>query len=156
VAPDLTIPGHPEVFVLGDMAAVNAPDTGAPVPGVAQAALQMGAFAGRAIADETAGRQPPAIRPTFRYVDRGSMAVIGKARAVVQMRRLHFSGFIAWLIWGAVHIAFLVDFRDRVRVLLSWLWNWLSNSRDVRIIMGDSRLDITTPLPGGFVRDSEE
>jgi len=152
VGPDLTIPNHPEVFVVGDMAAANSADTGAPVPGVAQGGVQMGRYAGRTIADEVAGRSIPADRKAFRYYDKGSMAVIGKARAVAQIGQFKFGGFFAWLMWGAIHITFLVNFRNRVQVLLSWFWNWLFNSRDARLITGEARLDIHTPRPPDFVR----
>jgi len=79
------------------------------------------------------------------------MAVIGKAKGVAQIGGLRFGGFIAWLLWGGIHIAFLINFRNRVQVLLSWFWNWLLNARDARLITGDARLDIQTPRPGEFV-----
>jgi NADH dehydrogenase len=151
VGPDLTIPGHGEVFVAGDMAAANSADTGAPVPGVAQGGIQMGAYAGRTIAAETSGRSTPADRKPFVYRDKGSMAVIGKAKAVAQIGRHNVGGFVAWLLWGGVHIAFLIGFRNRVQVLLSWFWNWLLNARDARLITGDAHLDIEVPRPAGFV-----
>ena len=80
------------------------------------------------------------------------MAVIGKARAVAYVGRFQFGGFFAWLMWGGIHIAFLVGFRNRVQVLLSWFWGWLFNTRDARLITGDSRLEIHTPRPPDFVR----
>jgi NADH dehydrogenase len=153
VGPDLAIPGHPEVFVAGDMAAARSADTHAPVPGVAQAGLQMGRYAGRIIAAETCGRLARGQRPPFVYRDKGSMAVIGKAKAVAQIGRFHCGGFLAWLIWGGVHIAFLIGFRNRVQVLLSWFWDWLLNSRDARLITGPGQLEITVPRPIEFVRD---
>jgi NADH dehydrogenase len=142
VGPDLTIPGHPEVFVAGDMAAATSADTGEPFPGVAQGGLQMGHYAGTRIARETSGRATPADRKPFVYRDKGSMAVIGKAKAVAQIGRLEVGGFVAWFLWGAIHIAFLIGFRNRVQVLLSWFWNWLLNARDARLITGDARLDV--------------
>lgn len=151
VGPDLTIPGHPEVFVTGDMAAATSGDTGQPVPGVAQGGLQMGRYAGEAIAREVSGRSTPADRRPFVYRDKGSMAVIGKAKAVAQIGRFEFGGFFAWLVWGAIHIAFLIGFRNRVQVLLSWFWNWLLNARDARLITGDARLDIRVVRPEEFV-----
>jgi NADH dehydrogenase len=153
VGPDLTIPGHPEVFVAGDMAAARSADTGAPVPGVAQGGLQMGRYAGRVIAAEASGRLARADRPRFVYRDKGSMAVIGKAKAVAQIGRFRCGGFLAWLIWGGVHIAFLIGFRNRLQVLLSWLWNWILNARDARLITGPGQLEIHVPRPGEFVRD---
>jgi NADH dehydrogenase len=151
VGPDLTIPGHPEVFVVGDLAAAKSPDTNKPVPGVAQAAIQMGHYAGSTIASEGAGRSTPAARAAFAYRDKGSMAIIGKAKAVAHIGRWKFGGFLAWLTWGGVHILFLIGFRNRLLVLLSWFWGWLLNARDARLITGDSRLDIQVPRPPDFV-----
>jgi NADH dehydrogenase len=138
VGADLAIPGHPEVFVVGDMAAVTS--HGRSVPGVAQAALQMGRHVGRTIAREVRGLASPAQRSAFAYRDRGSMAVIGKAKAVVEIGRLRCGGSLAWLLWGVVHIFFLIGFRNRVAVFLSWFWNWLLNARDARLITGDAQL----------------
>ncbi len=153
VGPDLTIPGHPEVFVVGDMAAARSADTNAPVPGMAQGGLQMGRFAGQTIASEAAGRSTPADRKAFVYRDKGSMAIIGKAKAVVEIGRWKLGGFLAWLLWGGVHILFLIGFRNRLLVLLSWFWGWLLNARDARLITGDARLDIQVPRPPDFVSD---
>jgi NADH dehydrogenase len=142
VGPDLSIPGHPEVFVTGDMAAATSADTGKPVPGVAQGGLQMGKHAGETIAREVLGRSTPADRKAFVYHDKGTMAVIGKAKAVAEIGRFKFGGFFAWLVWGGIHIAFLIGFRNRLQVLFSWFWNWLLNARDARLITGDAALDI--------------
>lgn len=151
VGPDLTIPGHPEVFVTGDLAAARSADTNTPVPGVAQGALQMGHFAGTLVAREVRAPSPP-VRPAFVYRDKGSMAVIGKARAVAQIGRFKYGGFLAWLIWSGIHIAFLIGFRNRVQVMLSWFWNWLLNARDVRLITGDAQLHVHVPRPAEFIR----
>jgi NADH dehydrogenase len=156
VGPDLTIPGHPEVFVTGDMAAATSADTGKPVPGVAQGGLQMGHYAGAHIARETSGRATSADRTPFVYRDKGSMAVIGKAKAVAQIGRLEVGGFVAWFLWGAIHIAFLIGFRNRVQVLLSWFWNWLLNARDARLITGDARLDVRVVRREEFVPSDPE
>jgi NADH dehydrogenase len=153
VGPDLTIPGHPEVFVTGDLAAATSADTGQPVPGVAQGGIQMGRYAGTIIAREIQGRATPADRKPFVYRDKGSMAVIGKAKAVAQIGRLQLGGFIAWLIWGGIHIAFLIGFRNRIQVLVSWFWNWLLNARDARLITGDARLDVHRVRGDDFVVD---
>lgn len=153
VGPDLTIPGHPEVFVAGDLAAAVSADTGQPVPGVAQAAIQMGRYVGRVIAREAAAETAPGPRPPFVYRDKGTMAVIGTSKAVVHRRRLKIGGFIGWVLWGAVHIFFLIGFRDRLSVLLSWLWGWILNARDARLITGDAQLTIETPRPPEFVRN---
>ena len=153
VGPDLTIPGHPEVFVVGDLAAARSADTNDPVPGVAQAGIQMGRYAGRTIASEVAGRSTPAGRTAFVYRDKGSMAIIGKAKAVAEIGRWKLGGFLAWLLWGGVHILFLIGFRNRLLVLMSWFWGWLLNARDARLITGDARLDIQVPRPPDFVPD---
>jgi NADH dehydrogenase len=137
VGPNLSIPGHPEVFVVGDLAAAKSADTGEPVPGMAQGAIQMGRYAGHQIAAELAGKAAP--RPPFVYKDKGMMAVIGRSRAVAQIGRWKLGGLVAWLIWGGVHIAFLIGFRNRVAVMFSWFWNWLTNARDARLITGDVR-----------------
>lgn len=155
VGPDLTIPGHPETFVIGDLASATSADTKLPIPGVAQAAIQMGDYAARCIAREVAGRSTPAERQPFSYHDRGLLAVIGKARAVAQIGKFNFGGFFAWLLWAGVHIAFLVGFRNRLTVLARWLWYWLVNARDARLITGDARIAIETPRPPDFVLQSQ-
>lgn len=149
VNPDLSIPGHPEVFVVGDMAAAKSHDTGAPVPGVAQGAIQGGRHAAEIIAAEagTAAGAGAATRDAFSYWDKGSMAVIGKNKAVAQVGKWHVGGFLAWLMWGVVHIMFLVGFRNRLQVLLSWFWNWVLNARDARLITGEARMNIRRPRP---------
>jgi NADH:ubiquinone reductase (H+-translocating) len=153
VGADLTIPGHPEVFVTGDLAAAKSADTGRPVPGVAQAGIQMGRFAGRTIAGEVGEQSRPKARAAFVYRDKGSLAVIGKAKAVAQIGRIQCGGFLAWLLWGGVHIAFLIGFRHRIQVLMSWFWNWMLNARDARLITGQARLDIEVPRAIGFDTD---
>jgi NADH dehydrogenase len=152
VGPDLTIPGHPEVFIAGDMAAAKSADTNAPVPGVAQAGIQMARHAAGIIASEVAGRRStPAARAGFVYRDKGSMAIIGKAKAVAQIGSWKIGGFFAWLLWAGVHIMFLIGFRNRLLVLLSWFWGWLLNARDARLIIGNARLVVQVPRPPEFV-----
>lgn len=153
VGPDLTIPGHPEVFIAGDMAAATSADTGKPVPGVAQGGIQMGRYAGEVIAAETSGQSTRLARKPFTYDDKGSMAVIGKAKAVAQIGRFQISGFIGWLVWGGVHIAFLIGFRHRLQVLLSWFWNWMLNARDARIITGETKPVNYAPGLANFVHE---
>lgn len=153
VGQDLSVPGHPEVFVAGDLAAAKSRDTGEAVPGVAQGAIQMGAFIGDLIAREVRREIDRSSRPAFSYHDKGSMAVIGKAKAVVQIGRFKCRGFLAWLLWGGIHIAFLIGFRNRLQVLLSWFWSWLLNARDARLITGYAQLDVTSPRPAEFVMD---
>ena len=155
VGKDLAVPGHPEVFVVGDLAAARSADTDAAVPGIAQGAIQMGRHAGEIIARELRG-SAHAARPAFVYRDKGQMAVIGKARAVAQIGRYNVGGFAAWLLWGGVHVLFLVGFRNRLQVALSWFWNWLLNARDARLIIGDSRLNLRTPRSAQFQAPAPE
>ncbi len=140
VAPDLSIPGHREVFVIGDLAKMIS--EGEQVPGVAQGALQGGKHVGKIITAETKGTQTPEKRPAFRYHDKGNMATIGRASAVVATKRFTLSGLFAWLLWWAVHIMFLVGFKNRVLVMFSWAWNWLTFKRGARLITG-----VVGPLP---------
>jgi NADH dehydrogenase len=132
VEPDCTIPGHPEVFVLGDAAAF-AHQGGGTLPGVSPVAIQMGEYAARAIIGDLAGRP----RRPFHYWDKGQLAVIGRGQAVADIWRLHFGGFIAWLVWIFVHIFFLIGFRNRVLVLLEWALSYASYSRGARLITGE-------------------
>ena len=126
VEPDLSIAGHPEVLVAGDLAAVDG------VPGVAPAAMQMGRHAGRLIAR--------GVRRPFVYSDKGSLATIGRARAVADIKGIRFSGFLAWFAWLAIHIFYLIGFRNRFFVLAGWAWHYLTFRRGARIITGVGRL----------------
>jgi NADH dehydrogenase len=130
VAPDLSVPGHPEIFVVGDTAAATSPD-GTPVPGMASAAKQMGRHVGDLIAARLAGSTEP--RP-FRYRHLGDLATIGRRAAVVKLGRLHLRGFIGWLFWSVVHIYFLIGLRNRFIVAFSWLWSYLTFQRGARLI----------------------
>jgi NADH dehydrogenase len=133
VLPDLSIPGHPEVFVIGDLARMTTLDH-APVPGVAQAALQSGRHVAKLIAAEVAGTA--LARPAFRYRDKGNMATVGRAEAVVATRRFTRHGLLAWLLWWALHIMFLVGFRNRLLMMFHWAWSWLTFKRGARLITG--------------------
>jgi len=135
VTPELSVPGHPEVFVIGDLAKMIS--DGAQVPGVAQGALQGGKHVGKLIAAEVRGTATPARRPAFRYHDKGNMATIGRASAVVATRRFTGSGLFAWLLWWAVHIMFLVGFRNRVLMMFHWGWSWLTFKRGAGLITGE-------------------
>ena len=146
VGPDLSIPGHPEVFVIGDMAAAKSDDNGKPVPGVAQAGIQMGEYVGRMIADELAKKSTSTARVPFRYRDKGTMAIIGKAKAVAQIGNFHSGGFIAWVLWGVIHILFLIGFRNRLSVMASWIWNWMLNARDARLITGEPHIQLNMSI----------
>jgi NADH dehydrogenase len=156
VGPDLTIPNHPEVFIAGDLAAAISPDTGKPVPGLAQAGIQMGRFAGKTIASELRGLSNAGNRKPFVYRDKGTLAVIGKSKAVAEIGSFKFGGFLAWLLWGGVHITFLIGFRNRVMVLLSWFWNWLLNARDARLITGEAQIHVQVPSPASFVHPNTD
>jgi NADH:quinone reductase (non-electrogenic) len=129
VRPDLSVPDHPEVFVIGDAAAVHEGD-GEPVPGVAPAAKQMGDYVGRLIAARLAGESLPA----FRYRNLGELATIGRRAAVVKLGRVHLKGFIGWLFWSFAHIYFLIGVRNRFIVAFTWLWDYLTFQRGARLI----------------------
>ncbi len=129
VLPDLTVPGHPEILVAGDLAAARQPD-GSLAPGLAPAAIQAGRHAARNIVRAIAGRR---MLP-FRYLDKGKLATIGRAAAVADIRGLHVSGLPAWLLWLFVHIYFLIGFRNRVAVLLQWAWSYVTFRRGARLI----------------------
>lgn len=127
---DLSIPGHPEIFAIGDTAVVT-DRSGKPVPGVAPAAKQMGRYVGRVIAARAAGTPAP---PPFRYRHQGDLAAIGRNAAVVHLGRLKLTGFAGWLFWSLVHIYFLIGARNRIAVAFKWLWDYITMQRGVRLI----------------------
>src|SRR5262249_5954646 len=127
---DLTVPGHPEIFVLGDTATLE--QDGKPLAGVAQVAIQQGRYAGRLIERHVTGR---AALPPFRYFDKGTMAVVGPGYAVLQTGRLHLKGTPAWLAWMFVHVAFLAQPGLRISVMLQWAWTLLTHQRGDRLIV---------------------
>jgi NADH dehydrogenase len=129
VQPDLSVPGHPEVLVVGDLAALT--QDGRPVPGVAPAAMQMGRHAALSIRQTIAGEP----RSPFRYVDKGSLATIGRSSGVALFGRLKLSGFVAWAAWLGIHIFFLIGFRNRFVVLFTWAWAYLTYERSARLIL---------------------
>jgi NADH dehydrogenase len=133
VAPDLSLPGHPEVFVIGDLCSLQ--QDGRPVPGVAPAAMQMGRHAGEMIRRTLQGEP----RRPFRYLDKGSLATLGRASAVADFGKLRFSGFPAWLAWLGIHILFLIGFRNRFVVMFEWAWAYLTYERSARLILGRER-----------------
>jgi NADH dehydrogenase len=133
----LTPPGMPEVFVLGDLA--NVEQDGKQIPGVAQPAMQMGDHVGKMVAADLKGKQ----RPPFRYFDKGDMATIGRQAAVAKVEwpfKAHLSGLLAWLTWLTVHIFFLIGFRNRISVFMSWIWSYFTFTRSARLITGDQEL----------------
>jgi NADH dehydrogenase len=132
VEPDLTLAGYSEIFVIGDLANY-AHQTGKPLPGVAPVAMQQGQYIGRILENRIAGKS---VAP-FHYRDRGSMAIIGRASAVAHIGRFQFTGFIAWLMWLFVHLVQLVEFENKILVLVQWGWYYFSRNRAARLITGD-------------------
>jgi NADH dehydrogenase len=144
VMPDLSIPGDPNVFVIGDTAAAFGPE-GEPLPGVAPVAKQQGRY----VADVLTARLEGKSMPPFRYRDYGSLATIGRTKAVAQHGKLKISGLAAWLLWSVAHIYFLIGFRNRLAVALNWFWNYLTFQRGARLITGmtGSRMQDMAPAP---------
>jgi NADH dehydrogenase len=140
VEPDLTVPGLPEIFAIGDAAIVARPD-GRPVPGIAPAAKQEGAYVAKVIRARLAGQTPP---PAFRYRHAGDLATIGKRRAVIDFGWIQLRGALAWWLWGFAHIYFLIGVRNRLSVALNWLWIYARDQRSARLITRDGAgLDAT-------------
>jgi NADH dehydrogenase len=136
VEPDLSIPGHPEVFVIGDLASITY-DHGKPVPGLAPAAIQEGKYVGRQIKADLHGKP----RQPFHYLDKGTLATIGRAAAVADFPGgIHISGFFAWLSWLFIHIFFLIGFRNRLAVMFDWAWSYFTYQRSARLITGESEI----------------
>ena len=148
VNPDLTVPGHPEIFVIGDTAAMTRPD-GKPVPGIGDAAKQAGKHAARVIRARLAGSTVPL---PFRYGHKGDLATIGRRAAVIDFGWLRLTGWLAWWVWGIAHIYFLIDLKNRLFVAMSWLWIYLSGQRSSRLITqgdADKREPIKEVTEGG-------
>ncbi len=143
VEPDLSIPGYPEAFVVGDLAHARDPETGESVPAVAQGAIQGGKFAGETIAREIRAvrrGEPRPVRKAFRYRDKGSMAIIGRNSAVAEIGSLRFGGRLAFLLWALIHILFLIDFRRKLVVFVEWVWLFFNKGRGARLITGAGRI----------------
>ncbi len=159
VKPDLSIPDHREVFVIGDLATLNGKD-GKPLPGVAPTAMQQGTFVAHQIKRDMAGKP----REEFHYFDKGSLATIGRAAAIAQFGKVHISGFFAWLTWLFVHIMFLIGFRNRIVVMLQWAWSYFTYERAAWLITGATRV-ISVPsmeyaerarMPHGLAAEQEQ
>jgi NADH:ubiquinone reductase (H+-translocating) len=135
VSSDLSLPGYPEVFVIGDLANYSH-QTGSPLPGVAPVAIQEARY----VADRIRGKLAGKDMPPFHYRDYGTMATIGRAKAVAMIGRLRFSGLFAWLAWLFVHLMYIVEYENRLLVLFQWAWNYFTWSRAARLITGDNRL----------------
>lgn len=131
VGPDLSVPGHPDVFVIGDAASVKTPE-GKLLPGVAPVAMQQGRYVARVIRDRLAGRTEAP--PPFRYFDKGNLATVGRSFAIADLGWLKLSGFVGWVVWLVVHIFYLIGFRNRVIVLIQWAWLYLTFRRGARLI----------------------
>jgi NADH:ubiquinone reductase (H+-translocating) len=133
VNPDLSVPGHPEIFVIGDTShCVRA--SGSPLPGIAPVAKQQGEYMGRLLKARSLGND----YSPFRYRDFGMMATIGRKRAVAQLWGVHFHGLFAWVLWSAAHVYYLIGFRNRIAVMMNWMWNYLTFERGTRLITGIS------------------
>jgi NADH dehydrogenase len=130
ILPDCSIPGHPEVFAIGDMARLD--QDGSPLPGVSPVAMQQARHVGKILRAEMAGSTKP--REPFHYVDKGSMATIGRSRAIAWARGIKMQGFLAWMAWLVVHLWYLISFRNRVFVLLNWGWSYIAYARGARLI----------------------
>ncbi len=139
---DLTVPGHPEIFVVGDTASLD--QNGKPLPGVAQVAIQQGRYAGKLIHGRLVGS--PAPHP-FSYFDKGSMAVVGKGFAVLESGKVKISGLVAWLTWAAVHLQFLATSSLRLTVLLQWAWTYVTGQRGDRLIVNHPGPEVAKPVP---------
>lgn len=141
VDPDLRVPGQPRVFVIGDAARLDGPD-GKPLPGVSPVAMQQARTVAKSIRRLILGKDSL----VFHYLDKGSMATIGRRRAIAQVQRMHMSGFLAWLAWLLVHIWYLIGFKNRLVVMITWAWSYFTYRRGARLIVG--RAPVRLPLVG--------
>ena len=151
VNPDLSLPGHPEVFVVGDLASLK-DEHGKMLPGVAPVAIQEGKAAAKNIGRDLIGLP----RRDFHYFDKGSLATIGRSAGIAQFGKVHISGFFAWLSWLCVHIFFLIGFRNRVLVMVQWAWSYFTYERGARLITGDDTLPGWTDAPETNSPESED
>ena len=144
---DLSVAGHPEIFVVGDTASLDR--DGKPLPGVAQVAIQQGRYAGKLIHRRLTGKSPPG---PFSYFDKGNLAVVGKGFAVLESGKVHSSGLIAWFAWAAVHLQFLADSSLRLGVFLQWVWTYLSGRRGARLIVNPRVSEAQKAVPDTTVK----
>jgi NADH dehydrogenase len=145
--PDLTVPGYPDIFIVGDLA-LSLDERGKPLPGVAQVAIQGGRYAGKVIRARLEGKWNI---PPFHYFNKGDMAVIGRAAAVANIFGLHISGFLAWLIWLFIHLMYIVQFQSRVQVFIQWGFEYLTFSRGARLITGAAVSDSLSQSPSLYM-----
>jgi NADH dehydrogenase len=148
---DLSLPGHPEVFVIGDLASLRQAE-GMQLPGVAPVAMQQGHWVAKQVAADLAGNP----RTPFRYVDKGSLATIGRAAAVAQFGKLHISGYFAWLSWLFIHIFFLIGFRNRILVMIQWAWSYFTYDRSARLITFPNEYAALSHIDSGLAPESPE
>jgi len=146
---DLSVPGHAEIFVVGDTASLD--QNGKPLPGVAQVAMQQGRYAGKLIHNRIVGNSPP---PPFSYFDKGSMAVVGRGFAVLQSGKVQISGLTAWLTWAAVHLQFLATSSLRLGVFLQWIWTYVTGQRGDRLIVNHRGSEIAKLAPDSAVKST--
>ena len=146
---DLTVPGHPEILVVGDTASLD--QNGKPLAGVAQVAIQQGRYAGKLIHKRIAGNRPPF---PFSYFDKGTMAVVGKGFAVLQSGKIQISGLTAWLAWAAIHLQFLATSSLRLAVLLQWAWTYVTGQRGDRLIVTQHGPDVAKPAPDSAAKST--
>jgi NADH:ubiquinone reductase (H+-translocating) len=144
---DLTIPGHPEILVVGDTASLE--QNGKPLPGVAQVAMQQGRYAAELIHNRVVGKTQ---LPSFSYFDKGTMAVVGKGFAVLESHKIQLSGFGAWLTWAAVHLQFLATSGLRLSVFLQWVWTYVTGQRGDRLIISQNRTEVAKPVREGIFK----
>ncbi len=144
---DLTVLGHPEIFVAGDTASLD--QNGKPLPGVAQVAIQQGRYAGKLIRSRVVGNRPPG---PFSYFDKGTMAVVGKGFAVLQSGKVQISGFGAWLTWAAVHLQFLATSSLRLSVFLQWVWTYVTGQRGDRLIVNHHGAELAKPAADAAIK----
>jgi len=149
VQKDLSVPGHSEIFVVGDTASLD--QNGKPLPGVAQVAMQQGRYAGKLLHNRIVGNSPP---PPFSYFDKGNMAVVGRGFAVLQSGKVQISGLVAWLTWAAVHLQFLATSSLRLGVFLQWIWTYVTGQRGDRLIVNHRGSEIAKPAPDSAVKST--
>jgi NADH dehydrogenase len=143
VEPDLTVAGHPEILVIGDLANFSH-QTGKPLPGIAPVAMQEGRYAAALVRKRLAGET---VRP-FHYFDKGNLATIGRAAAVADFGRIHIAGLVAWVVWLFVHLMYLVEFENRLLVFIQWAYNYVTRNRGARLITGEE--DAVSSTASGY------
>ncbi len=152
VQPDLSVPGHPEVFALGDLVSLLR-ENGKPVPGVAPAAMQMARHVARVLERELETGQTLQPRPAFHYRDKGNLSTIGRSAAIADFGTIKLHGFIAWVAWLIVHLIFLIGFRNKLAVLVAWAYSYFTYKRGARIITGWPEPQASEPAAVGSVPD---